>query len=125
MKKLLFAIIIILGLNYLNVDALNECTSTELNRLKEIANNISFKYNYEIDSFDNYIETWYYFEIINNSDDVKIFYKTDDMSLKEEFNSSIYFPEKDKVVFYIYAYSMNMCSNKLLRTEISPYANIL
>ena len=119
MKKLLLSLLFVLSVN---VYALEPCDNTELTRIKELANNVSFTYKYQIDEYDNnYIEPWFNIEINNYNEDLIIYYKTSSMSEKEEVSrtdfNNIVFPEKEKVSFYIYAYTVNLCSNKLLRQQ--------
>ena len=50
MKKILFSFsLLLICFGCINVSAIEECTTSELNRLKELANNVSFQYEYEIE----------------------------------------------------------------------------
>lgn len=126
MKRVLYILILLLMTFTINVNAveIEKCTDSELKRLNELANNVEFKYNYEFDFVDEDIKEIYLhydFEILNYDSDLKIYYKIHGSENTEE----IFIPDKtlegdgiyetSKVTFYIYAYTTNLCTNKLLK----------
>ena len=128
--KIIFISLFILG--NINVNAANTCTSEELNRLKELANNVEIKYDYEIVDVGNYADIDYIFKVnnfdinlkikleVNGSLEDKIYTYSNQSELHE-----MYFKDGEKVNFKIYSYTLDNCIDKLLRT-ISiklPYYN--
>ena len=105
-----------------NVFALDACTTSELSRLKELANNVEFKRNYKIteDEEEHAIDVLYNIDIINRDKDLKIYYKTAYDTEKIELSSRETnvgdFAPTENVTFYIHAYAENACITKLLKT---------
>ncbi len=123
MKKLIvFVILFFISLNVYAVDV-PACTDSEMTRLKEIANNVSFKKSYQIDDEeDDSVSFFYNVDIINFDSDLKISY-LDSLSDEDErinLNSGQEIPtvfyEGSSVKFSIYAYTNNLCTGKLLKT---------
>ena len=48
MKNVRYILLMFIVFSILNVKAVDKCTTDEINRLKELANNVSFPYDYEI-----------------------------------------------------------------------------
>ncbi len=120
LKKIL--LIIVSFFISINVYATDACTTSELNRLKELANNVQFKKNYRIieDKEENAIDVMYNIDIINYDKDLRIFYKTqyDDEEtevFQREDNIGDFSPTEN-VTFYIRAFSNNDCITKLLKS---------
>ncbi len=120
MKKII--VIMIVFFISLNVYAIDACSTSELSRLNELANNVTFKSNYNIIEDDEVeeINVIYNIEISNYSDDLKISYKTtyDDeiIEVDPKVGLDADFSPTDNVTFYIRAYTDNMCTTKLLKT---------
>ena len=50
MKKILFSFsLLLIYFCCLNVSAIDACTTSEMTRLRELANNVTFNYNYKIE----------------------------------------------------------------------------
>lgn len=117
MKKIL--IVLLFFVSYLNVYAVDNCTSGEMARLKELAKNVEFKYNYKFENInEEYHELWvqYNFEILNYSDDLKIYLNNKNNVVDINTFKDRYFLLGDKTTFYIYSYTNNSCTDELLRT---------
>lgn len=115
-----------------NVFAINDCTNSEMKRLKELANNVKINYDYEIDEEieKRTIAGYFYVQINNLNNDLQIYLKDTSGNLKlyskseiEEINFNFNSTEK----FYIYSYTDNLCTNKLIKTitikfpSVNPY----
>lgn len=132
-NKIIFCIIM-LAMS-LNVHALEKCSNEEMARLKELANNVDFTYNYVINDEGNldelsYESVYYKVTVSNWDNDLKLYYKYadekdyDEISIDELNNTE--FPNDATLVFAIRAYVANMCANELLKTKTLdlPYYNI-
>ena len=131
MKKIIcFIEIILVSIIMLDVKALTACTDDEMARVKELAQNVKFQPNYEvaIEDRDNEVfDIYYNVKVLNLDKDLKVVYKVEDY---DEVNDKVF--SKDIVVtednfeiedlgigkktFYIYSYTANLCTEKLLRT---------
>lgn len=126
--------ILLIGLFFIttNVFAINDCTNNEMKRLNELANNVKITYDYVIDEEieKRTIAGFFYVQINNLSDDLQIYLK--DMSGNLKLYSKDEIEEKDfnfgsTEKFYIYSYTDNLCTNKLIKTitikfpSVNPY----
>lgn len=132
MKKIIFMISLILFTFTIDVKAIDECSSSELARLKELAGNVSFTYDYYFNDLDEEDDSlggaaWFNYKIEahNLSEDLKVKIKG------EETYFTISEPILDEIGngitlnVEIYAYTTNLCSGKLLKIETIklPYFN--
>ena len=117
--------IVILFFIYTNVFAIDACTTTEMTRLKELANNVEVKTNHNFDIVNQGSKTVYVLydiEILNLDEDLKISYKDmkdsegETISLKPNENKIEGIAEGKTINIYIYSYTINMCTDRLLRT---------
>ena len=119
MSKLKYIVLILIVFTFFDVKAAT-CTSDELAKLKELANNIEIKKQVQIRKDNPPIEdgVYYTIDISNYNHDLLIRYKT--YGVMHELDTSDYsdllFSEGQKVTFYIYAFTLNTCSGNLLRT---------
>ena len=118
MKKIIYAFcLFLIYFSYLNVFAIDKCTSSEMARLKELANNVKFNYNHKFEMVDEeYHEIWssYNFEILNFNNDLKIYVNgKDDLIDINTFKNRDF--SSGEVVFYIYSYTNNLCTDELLK----------
>ena len=128
MKKLL--LIIVSFFLYLNVYAVDipACTTSEMSRLKELANNVQFKVDSEISEEKELeiVTKIYTLDIVNLDNDLQIKYMSDntDEDLEDSKEVTItstkevneaFFPSQT-VEFKIYAYTANRCTGRLLKT---------
>ena len=128
MKKIKYLVPILLFCLFINVKAMDECTSGEINRLRELADKVEFKIDYKIIEdeeykkmgFDDYFQVLYTINVINSDNDLKIYYRdvndNDYELLNLENIQNINFYENQKVQFQIYSYTTNLCTNELLKT---------
>lgn len=123
MKKIKCLILIIIIFSISNVYAIDECTASEMARLKELANNVEIKYDYKIieydedeDDDDDNIGLEYSVKLYNTSNELKIFAK--EFGEVKEFNENYenVFYEGDSVQFTILAYTPNLCIDEVLKT---------
>ena len=127
MRKIKYLLFVMLCCLFTNVKAVDDCTTEEMNRLRELANKVEFKTNYEIKEneadkqagYSDYIDVIYTIDVINYNDDLKIYYidldnKKNELEIKNLNN--IYFYENNKIQFQIYSYTDNLCTDELLRT---------
>lgn len=135
MKKIKIIFGIIIFMMGINVYALEKCSNEEMARLRELANNVDFTYNYAINDEGNldelsYESVYYKVTVSNWDNDLKLYYKYadekdyDEISIDELNNTE--FPNDATLVFAIRAYVANMCTNELLKTKTLdlPYYNI-
>lgn len=126
MKKINYILPIIMMFLTINVKAVNQCTSDEMNRLRSLANNVQFKTEYEIidgteDEESGDIFAQYKIKVINMSDELRISYRDignsdfTDVSVSELDDISFY--GGTNLEFKIYAYTNNLCIDELLKTE--------
>ena len=126
MKYIKYLLSILIFFICLNVKAIDACTTDEMNRLKELANNIELKYKYEVtneykaaNSDENdFVEGGFQIEILNYSDDLKYVLKYDDTEFQVDVNElkEMHFDGGTNLALYIYSYTANMCTHSLLRT---------
>ena len=128
MKKIKYLILIVLFLINIDVKAVDSCTTDEMARLKELANNVEFKYDYEIDEdlnaknqgLDDYLLVEYKLKELNVSNDIRISIDSlNDSTNLEIINTNydeINLGEGDKITFKIYSHTTNLCTDRLLRT---------
>lgn len=125
MKKVIYFSILFLLFSCLNVYADDSCTKEELKRLKELATNVSFKYDYEI--IDNYIynnvsvkDASFSITGYNLHNDLKVVY---DDTLDDPWRFTSKKPTLTgffggvNVKINIYANTANYCSGKLLTSK--------
>ncbi len=121
-KIYLGLLFIITFLVNLQVNAIQSCTNTEMERLRELAKNFKIQTSYEMDVDDEnkslYLE--YSAKFINFDPDLKIIYQLDSESDPIELTSTSefedIFSENSKVDFKIYSYTNNLCTERLLKT---------
>ena len=131
-SKLKILVFMLAFFSCLNVYAIDACTTSEMSRLRELANNIQFKTDMVVEMDDKETENYvvsYNVEIANFDDDLKIGYKPNDYS--EEI--TVYpnqiideaFYAGQTIKFKIYAYTENLCIDELLKTVTVkfPYVN--
>ena len=133
MKKIISVVsIVFIFFLTLNVYAITECTTEEMNRLKELANNVEFKYDYVIlDEFEDKktLDVYYTFNIFNYDKDLKIYYQTEysdeKVFLSNDNTEELRVYQGKKIDFYIYAYTTNLCTSELIKktTITLPYYN--
>lgn len=122
-KYFVLLITFIFFITILDVKAVDECSTSEMKRLKEIANNVQFKTNYEMDIYEDSevssVSLIYSIDIFNFSEDLKIFYNTEyadeRIELKSNQNKITDLSEGDKITFYIYSYTNNLCTDEILK----------
>ncbi len=134
MKKVILSFVLILTVfTYKNVLAVEECSTSKMTRLKELANNVQFKSSYEIDEeldeeYKN-VDLYYSMEVLNFNDDLRIEYKReyDDeyTSITSNEKKITGFLEGDKITFRIYSYTADLCTDEILKTTTVnlPYYN--
>ena len=120
MKKILFSFsLLLIYFCCLNVSAIDACTTSEMTRLRELANNVKFNYNYKIEyESEEDEELWmaYSFEILNYNDDLKIYLNDQSNLIDVNTFQNQEFSRGENIVFYIYSYTDNLCTDELLRT---------
>lgn len=121
-RKIILLIILIFSLSK-NVFAIDVCTTSEKNRLKELANNINFvaEINYETVEAneikeEKFVSAFYDIKVINTSSELKIYYEIDGYKYEVK-NNYIEDIEAGKTKFYIYAYTTNLCVDELIMTK--------
>ena len=140
MRKIKFIIVFLVFFIFINVKAIDSCTNEELGRLKELANNVEIKYEYELKEYETeYIDESgnsiidimanYKLNIINDSSDLKYIYTIGDNKYQYDSNedslTSIELSQGDNLNISIVAYSNNLCSGKVLKSMsiTLPYYN--
>ena len=124
MKKYVF-LLIILFLLFLNLDvfAIDSCTTSEMQRLKELANNVNFIAEIDYETVENmkieeekFVSAFYDIKVLNPSSELKIYYEIDGYKyeVEDNFIESI---EEGEIKFYIYAYTANLCVDELIMTK--------
>ena len=122
MKKILFSFsLLLIYFCCLNVSAIDACTTSEMTRLRELANNVNFSYQHYIDAeFEEEENVYDHFllQVLNLDDDLRIYYRDANNELvylsQEELEATEYY--SGKRVFYVYSYTDNLCTDELLRT---------
>ena len=127
MKKI-YLFLILLFFSFINVYALEECTTDKMKNLRELANNVEFKYEYEMFEFEDIeadtsgvmiTDVKYRLKILNDSDDLEYILRIDDGDTeytKEEF-LQMEFVSGSKVKIIINAFTPNLCSGELLKVK--------
>ena len=130
MIKLRYLICLFLFVICMDVKAVDTCSTDELARLKELANNVEIKYEYELvkyDVEDYYIEEYgenYNFEpvfklkVLNLSDNLKIYFNEDGSDynkIESQDLETINFFEGNVLKFNIYSYTDTDCTYRNLR----------
>ena len=135
MKKLFKYLVIIIFLSFINVYAVDRCSTDEMNRLKELAKNVDIKYEYDLkiikqEDDENIIVPRYRIQVLNYNDNLKIYYKDSsysqtDLESIEEITTNYLIQEGDKLDVYIYSHTTNLCTDTMLRkiTITFPYYN--
>lgn len=135
MKKIICLISFLLMMIYIpNVNALDECTSGEMKRLKELASNVEFKYEYDVIdnqmfADDEYIPKTAVYKITsyNLSGELKVRLVDDDRNIYFTNNKPTIdnFLNGEVVKVEISAYTKNLCAGKILRNVSIklPYFN--
>ena len=131
MKKIKYFIPMLILFIIFDVKAIDSCTTEEMARLKELANNVKFKTDYEINTTEttndagekiiNDVDVSYKIQVINDNEDLKYFYKLSSQKEKIQVSSNdlsnIRFPDGEKLQISIFSYTTNLCTNELLKTE--------
>lgn len=131
MKKVKYLIPMLIFFIVVNVKAIDSCTTEEMNRLKELANNVKFKTDYEINPIEatndagekiiNDVDVSYKIQIINDNEDLKYYYKLSSQLEKKQVTANdlanMSFPDGEKLQISIYSYTTNLCTDELLKTE--------
>lgn len=136
MKRIIYLISILCVLVSIpKVNALDECSTSELKRLKELANNTEFKYEYEIVDDGMYDDL----EIVSKNALYTItgYNLSGELKYKVVDRGELYFTTNNSVIknflngstvkIEIRAYTKNLCSGKLIKTVTIklPYFNPL
>lgn len=131
MKKIKYLLILLLIISFKNVSAIDNCTSSEMTRLRELANNVEIKYEdkveeiWEVNDENATSESFVgvnvvYKLVINNyNSDLKLYIKLNNnekkiISVEELENKNFY--ETDNIQIEIYSLTNNLCTDELLRT---------
>lgn len=125
MKKIRYLLLVnlLLCLGTANVKAITECTSEEMVRLNELANNVQVKSTNKIDIVNEDLKsiyTLYDIDIVNFDKDLKIKYPSNseyeliELTSKETKIEDL--AEGGTLVLYIYSYTANLCTDRLLKT---------
>lgn len=116
MKKILKCLsLIIIFLITSNVYAIDDCSTKEMNRLKELANNVKFTYSYQVEEEskeEEYIIALYKFEVLNLSSDLHLVYNKKVISENDLKNIDFYDRHQ---VFELYSYVDNLCTDELVK----------
>ena len=134
MKRIKYIIAILIFIMCLNVDALTECSTSELNRLNELAKNIDFSYEYQVEevkpmesSEEVNFEVKYKITAHNLPADLIIRINSDNNNRFTEKNNTVDgFLNGENVKVDTLAYTSNLCSGKVISTKTInlPYFNI-
>ena len=125
MKKIKIIIFILLFMICLNVKAEGTCSTDELNRLKELANNVEIikelqvdDSRYDVEKKNGLISAYYKIKITNLNDELLIFYNNRGVKQTIDVGTidNLVFIDGTTTTFYIYAYTNNSCVNEPLRT---------
>ena len=121
MKRIIYLLPILLFCFTINVKAIDKCTTEEMNRLNELAKNVQFKTDYEIDSDEDRTTAIYSIRVIDGNEDLKISYRE---NTKDEFKfvsftdfQNLRFDDGIILEIRIYSYTNNLCTDELLKTE--------
>ena len=134
MKKYKIILGIIIFMLLLNVKAfdIKECTTEEMNRLKELANQVDFAYEMKIyeDEELSQESVYYKIKVLNFNEDLKLKFKYSTSSYYTEISleqlNEVEFLNGDKLSFAIYSYTDNLCTDEILKTKAVnlPYYNM-
>ena len=121
MKKILFSFsLLLICFGCINVSAIDACTTSEMTRLRELASNVNFSYQYSIEDeleSDEKVVGYYKLQVLNLDDDLRIYYRENN---ELEYYTQAEIEEMEftsgKKVFYIYSYTDNYCTDEILRT---------
>ena len=126
MKKIFyFLTFILIFFNTIDTFAIDECTTSELKRLKELANNVAFKYEYQIreeklmDS-DEYTFKQVYYDVtgLNLNDELIVRLKDDeDLKFTKEDPMIGNFINGETLKIEMIAYTKNLCSGRIILTK--------
>ena len=130
MKKIKYLLFVILFCLFTNVKAVDDCTTEEMNRLRELANKVDFKLNYDIkerieedeNGEKSVVDVWasYTIQIVNDNSDLKYYYRVNGKGEKKIITQSelskLNFIDGNYINFEIYSYTDNYCTNEILRT---------
>lgn len=113
-----------------DVLAIEKCTTGEMKRLKELANNVNFVASIDYEAVDEmkieeekYVRAFYNVEVLNSSPELKIYYEIDGYKYEVEDNY-IETMEEGSVKFYFYAYTANLCVDELVMTKTLELENL-
>lgn len=119
MKKIFkYLSLIIIFLITSNVYAIDECSTKEMNRLKELANNVKFTYSYQVEEEsreEEFIIVLYKIEALNLSSDLRLSYDGKIVSANDIKNMSFYNRHQ---VFELYSYVDNLCTDELIKKVV-------
>lgn len=122
-KYILMLISFLLIISYKDVFAIDACTTSEMKRLKELANNVNYVAEIDYEMIENskideekFVSAFYNIKIINSSSDLKIYYERDGYKYEIE-NNYIESVEEGEIKLYIYAYTANLCVDELIMTK--------
>lgn len=126
MKKIKYLLILLLIISFKNVSAIDNCTSSEMTRLRELANNVEIKYEPKIDEIasddSSTIDTIlvsYRLVVSNLANDLRLYYKSGNNEKKlitmEQLQNETFY-EGMNIQFQIYSWTNNLCTDELLRT---------
>lgn len=126
MKKVKYLILICFFCMIKNVYAVDDCSTTEMARLRELANNVEIKYDYKVNEYDTGDENEkdlvfiYNLKLSNDNSDLKYYYYLLTADSKKEITpqelESMDFYEGQVINVQIYSWTDNYCTNELLRT---------
>ncbi len=118
MKRVIYSLVFIMFFNFLNVEALTSCKTLELERLKELANKVTFSYTYQKEDNLN-IESDVRFTITahNLNEDLLVKIKDSEEKFTLENPSINNFLNNQVVEIEILAYTKNLCSGNLILTK--------
>ena len=124
MKKIKYLLVIVLFFICRNAYAIDDCSTSEMQRLKELANNVDIKYETKIEEVMNQsvvedILVSYSLKIANYNDDLRLYYKLGNEEKKlttvQELESLIFY-EGNNIQIQVYSWTNNLCTNEILRT---------
>ena len=110
--------LIIIFLITSNVYAIDDCSTKEMNRLKELANNVKFTYSYQIEEEskeEEFIIVLYKIEVLNLSSDLRLVYDGKIVSANDIKNMNFY---NKNQIFELYSYVDNLCTDELIKKVV-------
>ena len=132
MRKINIFMSLFLFMMCLNVNAEGVCSSDELNRLKELANNVEIVKDLQVDDsrYDENnknisdITPYYSVKLTNLTNELLVMYSVNNgnrvLANEQEIKNYIFF-EGDKLTFYIYSSTNNSCNNKILKSIVVKF----